>query len=98
MRRTHVEKHLPGFQWPLVHSSQLPAPSFQLLINRADQRLPLVDRVVLSKRMADEFLIKKDALQVLMAFEADPEHVPDLAFEPISARPQRCQGIDLCIA
>ena len=52
-----------------------------------DQRLRLVDGVVLAKRMAHELLIKEDAPHVGVALELDPEHVPDLALGPVGACP-----------
>src|SRR3989442_10213136 len=44
--------------------------------------------------MADELLVHQDALQVRMAPETDPEHVPDFPLVPIRTCPQRSQGID----
>src|SRR5512139_3952109 len=42
-----------------------------------DERLALVDRVVLAQRITDELLVEEDAPQVRMSGEADAEHVPD---------------------
>src|SRR3990172_4856426 len=67
------------------------------LVDRPDERLSLVDRVVLSERMADELVVHQDALQIRMSVEADAEHVPDLPLEPVRTGPHRRQGIDLRI-
>src|SRR5881628_3347887 len=54
----------------------------------ADQRLTAIDRIVLPERVADELLVEQQALQVRMAGEAHPEHVPHLALEPVGNGPE----------
>ncbi len=48
--------------------------------------------------MADELVVHQDALQIPMSPEADAEHVPDLPLEPISACPERTEGIHLWLS
>src|SRR5262245_40498990 len=64
------------------------APSATALRLRPDQGLTSVDRIVLPQRMARELLVHEEAAQVGMAGEADPEHVPHLALEPVGDGPE----------
>src|SRR6266536_3613647 len=55
---------------------------------RSDQRLAPVDRVVLAERVTDELLVEEQPPKIRMTLEADPEHVPHLALEPVGDRPE----------
>src|SRR5207249_1736555 len=63
------------------------------LVFRSDQRLALLDGIILSQRMTLEAVVHQDALQVRVPAETDPEHIPDLALEPVGAGPQRAEGV-----
>src|SRR4051794_13253512 len=83
------------FCWP---PEPVPAPSPSMksrrtgsgltLLLRPDQRLAAVDRVVLAKGVSHELLVHQQAARVGMAAEADAEHVPHLALEPVGDGPQ----------
>src|SRR6058998_1921817 len=54
----------------------------------SDERLTPVDRIVLPQGMAHELLVHEQPSQVRMRLEADAEHVPHLALEPVRDRPE----------
>src|SRR5512134_1887203 len=54
---------------------------------RPDQRLAALDGVVLAQRVALELLVEEQAAEIGMALEADAEHVPHLALEPVGDGP-----------
>src|SRR5215469_183677 len=59
---------------------------------RPDQRLPAVDGIVLAERMALELLVEQEAARIGMPLEADAEHVPHLALEPVGDGPEDGRG------
>src|SRR5215471_4729793 len=71
--------------------------SWAWLIDRADQRLALPDRIIFAQRMALKALVHEDAFQGGMSAEGDSKHVPDFALQPVGSRPQRREGIDFGI-
>src|SRR5437899_4998764 len=56
---------------------------------RPDQGLAARDGVVLPQRMPHELLVQEQAAEIGMALEADAEHVPHLALEPVGDGPER---------
>src|SRR5713101_1686830 len=65
------------------------------LVDRSNQGLALFDRIVLAQRVTLKPCVHEYALQVRMPPKADPEHVPDLALEPVGSGPQRGERIHL---
>src|SRR5262249_23687854 len=74
---------------PSMISRRVVAGATSISNPRADQRLTPSDRVVLAQRMADELFVHQKPAQVRVAVEADAEHVPPVALEPVGDRPER---------
>src|SRR5262245_58489767 len=52
-------------------------------VSRPDERLPAADRVVLAQGVTLELLVEEQAPEIGMLREAEAEHVPHLALEPV---------------
>ena len=67
-------------------------PSLSALDSQVDLHPLLIllqDVVVLAQRKSLPFLGQKNALQIRMSVELDPEHVEDFALKPVCRRPDR---------
>src|SRR5207245_128859 len=84
MSGADVEKHIPRLKIPfVVLMCEVRRLDWHNLVDRPNERLPLFDRIVLAQRMTFKPFVHENALQIRMSTKADPEHVPDLALEPV---------------
>src|ERR1019366_6240034 len=58
-------------------------------IDLGHDRLPLLERIVLAQRMADEGIVEQDAAQIGMPPELNAEHVEAFALQPVGGLPNR---------
>src|SRR3990172_8712526 len=86
---------IAGCAGPTLRSiSRVSSFGCSILVVRSYQWLALLDRVVFPQRMPFESVVHQDPLQVRMSAEADPEHVPHLALEPVGASPEGSERVD----
>src|SRR5271166_2020177 len=61
-------------------------------IDLGNDRLPLLEWIILAQRMADETVIHQDAPQVRVAAKLDAEHVEAFALQPVRRLPDRIRA------
>jgi hypothetical protein len=89
---------MAGWDGPMLSSRLSGRASFSILvgisISQTNQRLALPQGVIFAERIALKASVHKEPAVVRMAFEAYPEHVQDLSFQPVGVLPQPSEGID----